>query len=35
MENVPGLAEQAVFRSFVRRLKKLEFEVDYGVVNCA
>jgi DNA (cytosine-5)-methyltransferase 1 len=35
MENVPGLAEQAVFRSFVTRLKKLKFEVDYSVVNCA
>ena len=35
MENVPGIVEQKVFRSFVDDLKRAHYEVDYRIVNCA
>ena len=35
MENVPNLRKQAVFRSFVRNLKKLGYHVHFEVVHCA
>jgi DNA (cytosine-5)-methyltransferase 1 len=35
MENVPGIAKQNVFQSFVGDLKCAQYEVDYRIVNCA
>lgn len=35
MENVPGLANQDVFKSFLEGLNKQGYYVDYRVVNCA
>lgn len=34
IENVPGLAEQAVFRRFVSALEKAKYHVWWGVVSC-
>jgi DNA (cytosine-5)-methyltransferase 1 len=34
MENVPGLAEQDVFLSFIKTLKKLGYHYTYSIVNC-
>lgn len=35
MENVPGLATQAPFKSFVRTLERMGYEVRHGVLNAA
>lgn len=35
MENVPGLADQNVFRKFVSDLEKRNYHIDYKIVNCA
>ena len=35
MENVPGLMTQQVFFDFVDTLKKLNYHIDYQIVNCA
>lgn len=34
MENVPGIVKTEVFRDFVSRLRKLEYELDYDIVYC-
>ena len=34
MENVPPLARTRVWKSFVRRLRAVGYEVDYGVADC-
>jgi DNA (cytosine-5)-methyltransferase 1 len=35
MENVPRLAEQRIFRAFVKALKESGYNVTWSVVNCA
>lgn len=35
MENVPGLAKQKIFSTFLRDLARLEYNVSYKVINCA
>jgi DNA (cytosine-5)-methyltransferase 1 len=35
MENVPNLAKQKVFLTFVSRLKKIGFHVSYEVIDCS
>jgi DNA (cytosine-5)-methyltransferase 1 len=35
MENVPNLAKQKVFRTFVNRLKKEGFKVSHDIIDCA
>jgi len=34
MENVPGLAEQDVFESFVKSLEKQDYYYSYSIVDC-
>jgi DNA (cytosine-5)-methyltransferase 1 len=34
MENVPRLQEQNVFKDFVKNLKRINYHVQYQVVNC-
>jgi len=34
MENVPGLRSKPIFRSFVKKLRKLGYEVDSGSLYC-
>ena len=34
MENVPNLAEQPIFKSFVNKLKRAGYKVSYSVVFC-
>ena len=35
MENVPGLADQAIFKKFVKSLQRKKYNVSYKVVKCA
>jgi DNA (cytosine-5)-methyltransferase 1 len=35
MENVPGLAQQKIFKEFIQSMEKNGFYVSYKVVNCA
>ncbi len=35
MENVPLLQKYPVFKRFTNKLKRLNYHLDYGVVNCA